>query len=453
LSEQTDKTGDATPSSEPPPAAATPSGEGAETSAAPTDGAPKKKRRRRRKKKKGPPGPDAPATAARASGTEDSASSSAGATADASASLAALAGGLLSHIDDREVPCSVDGCDNYWVWPAAEQIQAFGKPPPRRMCDECRAIEDRAVRCSVEGCRRTWNWTRDAQLKHRAWLRRQGHDSAGKGRGKKRRRRGRNDGTPRRMCDLCQAKLGRLVEKETVCKVHGCTRTVKVERELQLRAWAALRTDDLDAEAPLAKKMCDVCRDFCRMHPDREVACGRPGCDRTWTYKTGAQLQAFLAGRLEDPIRLCDTCQKGGFADPGLAAGIGGRVMPAADGSEIMPCVVLGCGGTWIYRPGMNLAPAMSGGALPVDRMCDEHRQERGAAPRAEPAPVEPERKTIEPPASEPAAELEPADIGMNPEGSTPAAAKSDDTSTTDRSNDPIVVESVAESVEAPPSE
>ena len=52
------------------------------------------------------------------------------------------------------------------------------------------------------------------------------------------------------------------MERESVCNVHGCTRTVKIDKDSQLRAWAAMRTDDVDAEPVLPKKMCDVCREF-----------------------------------------------------------------------------------------------------------------------------------------------------------------------------------------------
>lgn len=159
------------------------------------------------------------------------------------------------------------------------------------------------------------------------------------------------------------------MDREATCKVHGCTRTVTIDKESQLRAWAALHTLDLDAEAPLPKRMCEVCREFCRLHADREVACGRPGCDHTWTYKTGAQLQAFLAGRFEDPIRLCESCMRGGFGASDELA------LP--EGVEVMPCVTIGCDGTWHYTSGMRIAPC-DDGDRPLDRMCARCRAEHG---------------------------------------------------------------------------
>jgi hypothetical protein len=85
-------------------------------------------------------------------------------------------------------------------------------------------------------------------------------------------------------------------------------------------------------------------------------------------YKTGAQLQAWLAGRLEDPIRLCDTCLEGGLSSE---APVG-----LDHGAEIMPCIVPGCEGTWRYTPGMQIAAAEDGDQ-PLDRMCTSCRTQR----------------------------------------------------------------------------
>ena len=418
--------------------------------------APKKRKRKRKRKRK-------------SAGEGGDASTGPVANLGASAStMASLRSGLFSHIDDRQVPCRVDGCDETWTWTAAEQIQAFGQPPPKRMCakheartdelgdrevpctnpgcektwtftraaalaqmnksgssqpprrvcDDCsreeKELADKEVSCRIDVCQRTWTWTRDAQQKHRAWLRRQAESPGGSGghggRGKKGRRGGRRRAgsihePPPRLCDKCHEKLGTLEVAAGPCKVHGCTRTAAVDKEQQLRAWAALHTDDLDAVAPLPRRMCEVCRDFCRAHPDRQVPCGRPSCDKTWTYKTGAQLQAMLAGRFDDPIRLCDECVRGGFA----------REAKGPDGAELMPCVVPLCEGVWHYKAGTRLAAARLG-ELPVDRMCDFHRVERGEKPRqiqidddasvqpTEAAPVEPSTSEAAGPEPEPEA-------------------------------------------------
>ena len=183
------------------------------------------------------------------------------------------------------------------------------------------------------------------------------------------------EGPPERMCGLCAQKLSRVQAREQPCKVHGCSRTWTWDRASQMRAWVLSGSDDVDYEPPAPRRMCEVCREFCRTHPDREVPCGRPGCERSWTFKTGAQLQAFLAGRLADPLKLCGECAKGEFAAsfrPGTEGGI-------PEGAETMPCVVPGCEGTWLYIPGMRLRETAYGELSP-ERMCDAHRVERGFA-------------------------------------------------------------------------
>lgn len=202
------------------------------------------------------------------------------------------------------------------------------------------------------------------------------------GEGKKKRRRKRKqrvrvvpdpEGPPQRMCGLCAQKLGKLVAREVPCKVHGCVRTWTWDRASQLRTWVQSGSDDVDFEPPAPKRMCEVCRDFCRKHPDRDVPCGRPGCGNTWTYKTGAQLQAFLAGRLQDPLKLCAECAKGEFAKQAEEAGL-------PEGAEIMPCVVPACAGQWVYVPGQKLMQ-VEGDELASDRMCTKCRRERGLQP------------------------------------------------------------------------
>jgi hypothetical protein len=341
--------------------------------------------------------------------------------------------GELNQLEDREIACRNPGCKNTWTWKRGAQLHQLQKheklKPPSRLCASCfeaeKSLTDTEVECRVSGCKHTWTWTKDAQQKHRAWLRRlqakqqaeseatpteapgdapaaaESGDAEAKaeapaspgdeqGSGKKKRRKKNRkkkrklpEGPPEKMCASCAAKIAKLQPEQQPCKVHGCTRTWTWSKEHQLRAWVALGTDDPDAKPVAPKRMCTTCRDFCRAHPDRQVACGRPGCANTWTWKTGAQLQAHLAGKTQEPIRLCDTCAKGEFL---LARGGTAGLPP---GAEIMPCVVPACDGTWTYLPGMDLAGA-SEGDLPVDRMCDKCRAERDLPARAVPV-TEPE--------------------------------------------------------------
>jgi len=387
------------------------------------------------------------------------------------------------------VQCKVEGCTRTWTWTAAEQIEAFGQPPPKRMCAEhhtaMHTIEDREVRCSnpwcertwtwtkaaqlghgkgqanrppgksdatpqrtcdhcqreereltdaeipcrVDGCTHTWTWTRDAQVKHRTWLRHQPPGGAPEGsRGGKRRRgrgnrnnsgRGGIDGPAPRMCESCRQRLNALVDRETSCKVHGCTRTAIIDRESQLRAWA-LAGDQPLSELALPKRMCDVCREFCRLHHDREVACGRPPdaegnrCDRTWTYKTGAQLQAFLAGRFEDPLRLCATCIASGHAH------LADLDAEAEVGYETMPCIVPQCEGIWHYAPSMEIGPC-NDGDRPLDRMCNACRTERGAEPRT------PVRAEIDDDTTDTSTTDEPSDVPDDSNDTTPETPETSD--------------------------
>lgn len=205
-------------------------------------------------------------------------------------------------------------------------------------------------------------------------------DKSGKKRRRKRRRKQRKipEGPPEKLCERCFARLGHLEPIEIPCKVHGCTNTWSWERDGQLRAWAVLDGLENVTELPQPpRRMCNGCFEFVRHHGDREVACGRPGCGKTWTYKTGAQLQDFLAGRTQDPIRLCEDCSRSQFT---ISVSEGVRV---PEGSELMPCQVAGCSGSWVYTPGMSLSAADPDAAEPpVDRMCDDCRTQRGEAGR-----------------------------------------------------------------------
>lgn len=232
---------------------------------------------------------------------------------------------------------------------------------------------------------------------------------------KRRRKRKLPEGPPEKMCSPCAAHIAQIEPIEQPCKVHGCVRTWTWSKEHQLRAWAGLGTDDHAKKPATPRRMCTTCRDFCREHPDKQVPCGRPGCDKSWAWKTGAQLQAHLAGKNQDPIRLCDHCAKGEFL---LTRPADGSLPP---GAEVMPCVVPACDGNWTYLPGMQLMGAREGEA-PPDRMCDKCRTERGLEARAKPGAADP---TASPAESEP----QPQEDGIpseenSAENSAPIAAE-----------------------------
>ncbi len=319
---------------------------------------------------------------------------------------------------DVELPCKIEGCRRSWTWTRdaqlrhrlwvlrqrskadaaaaravqaqaqAQQQQAQAPLPvaaPGTFPEEVRSpevfadtlTEGRLPEVSGEAA------ASESGEAHEAHEKEAGEAGEAGDRRKRRRKRRRGgkpvvnaEGPPERMCGLCAQKITRLQPREQPCKVHGCSRTWTWDRASQMRAWVASGSDDLDFEPAAPRRMCEVCREFCRTHPDREVACGRPECNITWTYKTGAQLQAFLAGRLADPLKLCGECAKGEFAVSFRPSGESG-VVP--EGAETMPCVVPGCQGTWLFIPGMRLRETPYGELAP-DRMCADHRQERGLA-------------------------------------------------------------------------
>lgn len=308
---------------------------------------------------------------------------------------------------DVDMPCKVEGCRRGWVWTRdaqlrhrlwvlrqrararalevrASEAEAEAAAPTEVAATASAAVEPASADLSsetaapvLEGMSPETATQEPAAAPGDA---QEADEGAGKGApGKKRRRRrGKQhvravpdpEGPPQRMCGLCAQKLGRLVPREVPCKVHGCVRTWTWDRAGQLRAWVLSGSDDVEFEPAAPKRMCETCRDFCRKHPDREIHCGRPGCESVWMYKTGAQLQAFLAGRLQDPLKLCDECAKGEFAKQIEEAGL-------PEGAEIMPCVVPACDGTWVYLPGQRLMHVPDG-ELASDRMCNKCRRERG---------------------------------------------------------------------------
>lgn len=87
---------------------------------------------------------------------------------------------LLSTLEDEDVPCRTEGCDGVWSWRRSHQLEALlALPvpdaellPPARMCPACQAkfsqLKDRAVPCKRGGCKRTWVFKRGTQLER--WI-------------------------------------------------------------------------------------------------------------------------------------------------------------------------------------------------------------------------------------------------------------------------------------------
>ena len=302
---------------------------------------------------------------------------------------------------DASMPCKVEGCRRTWVWPRDAQLrhrlwvlrqrakaraaEARAAAPEEVAAEAAPAVSEAMSPAPVEAAPENLSESAAPEVAAPTEAGASAPpdvaaaEPAGEPGGRKKRRRKRKqrvrvvpdpEGPPQRMCGLCAQKLSRLAAREVPCKVHGCTRTWSWDRAGQLRAWVQSGSDDVDFDPPAPKRMCETCREFCRKNGDRAVPCGRPGCVNTWTYKTGAQLQAFLAGRLQDPLKLCDECAKGEFAKVAGEVGL-------PEGSEIMPCVVPACAGQWVYVPGQKLMQVAEGELAP-DRMCTKCRRERG---------------------------------------------------------------------------
>ena len=343
-----------------------------------------------------------------------------------------LCAGDTSNLRDQEVECRLPGCAHTWTWTAdaqhrhamwlrrerakiekaerkAEEAEAAeaAAPEAEAAAPEAEAAAPEAETAAAapeavadDEASESESESDDAEGSDDAVE----ADGAEEGPGKKRRRRRRRkkkkraeakaqapakalpEGPPQKLCGHCSERLAAMTPTELPCKVHGCDQMWSWDVGSQLRAWVQARDAEGNwpSEAPKGpRRMCNRCRDFCRQHKDREVVCGKPECEKTWTYKTGAQLQDHLAGRNADPIKLCPDCVRSQFVPSAMAAAL-------PEGAEIMPCAVSGCEGKWVYVPGMELAPSPEDGSPAPDRMCNPCRAERELEPRLAPPAPEP---------------------------------------------------------------
>ena len=329
----------------------------------------------------------------------------------------------FEEVGDREISCRNAGCEQTWTW--SREAQAAGKlrgapaKPPKRQCDQCyakeRALTPQDVVCRVRGCAQTWTWDVDAQLRHRVWFEREkaryeaaslekrpaAESSEGsteptaeaaklegksatktpkKKRKDRKKRAAPKEGPPPKLCDRCEAKIKNVSPRDVSCKVHGCGQTWVWNREQQLEAWAKLDAHDGSVTPKNPRRMCKRCFDFCRKHTDDSVECGKPGCERTWSYQVGAQLQDHLAGRTAPSSKLACDFSKGAM-DCEFRSAIRVELAQLPPGAELMPCAVSGCVGKWVFTPGMELSASASEGPS-VDHMCDHHRLSFGASAR-----------------------------------------------------------------------
>ena len=355
---------------------------------------------------------------------------------------------------DREVNCRNAGCERTWMWSreaqAAAKLRGAPAKPPKRQCDECyakeRALAPQDVPCRVRGCAETWTWDVDAQLRHRVWFERekaryeasthqQGSttesspapsEPAADGTSEKRPKKHRKDkkkrsapkeGPPPKLCDRCEAKIKTVNPREVSCKVHGCGQMWVWNREQQLEAWAKLKAHDGSVTPKNPRRMCKRCFDFCRRNKDSAIECGKPGCDRTWSYQVGAQLQDHLAGRTAPSSKLACDFSKGAM-DCEFRSTIRVELAQLPPGAELMPCAVPGCVGKWVFTQGMALSSSGSEGPS-VDHMCDHHRLSFGAQSRG----------VVKQAADEPKADAKAEEAADEPKADAPKAEAAADAS------------------------
>ncbi len=202
-----------------------------------------------------------------------------GATADKPSdegSLCAECEKAAARLKDRAVGCGITSCSRRWSWRLADQLQfvASGRPvdpPPRRMCDECRAdfgkLLDRDVRCRTSGCKRTWTWSRSDQL-----------DACVAGKAPPR--------APDQMCSVCFETFQTLVDVERPCRRAGCKGTWIDRRGAQLARLVRGKGGD-----PFPRH-CAKCEKEMGDLEDREIPCRTDGCSGTWTWARQQQLAA-----------------------------------------------------------------------------------------------------------------------------------------------------------------
>jgi hypothetical protein len=312
---------------------------------------------------------------------------------------------LADRLGAKSVPCRVAGCSRTWIQLSNKAFGLGGSMAPAAgdategMCDPCRekfrTLQDSLRPCDRKGCTGTWTWPVMAQLEAFATKR----------------------PAPKHLCEDCQKLLDSLQDKEIPCAVPGCTRTATLTREQQL-----VSQGEPSAEAApsiegvtIPGLLCEPCAQVARKLKDRAVNCGIIGCSRKWTWKANDQIQAFAAGKPnEPPRRMCAECRAefGKLGDREIRCRTSGckttwtwtrsdqldtcvADKPAPKAPSRMcqrcfdlwsslkdverPCRRAGCKGTWSDKRGAQLARLVRGkSAEPYPRYCGDCEKELG---------------------------------------------------------------------------
>jgi hypothetical protein len=312
---------------------------------------------------------------------------------------------LADRLGAKSVPCRVAGCSRTWIQLSSKAfglggiVAASAGDATEGMCDPCRekfrTLQDAVRPCDRKGCSGTWTWPVMAQLEAFATKR----------------------PAPKHLCEDCQKLLDSLLDKEIPCAVPGCVRTATLTREQQLVSQGELSAES--AASPggvtIAGLLCEPCAQVARKLKDRAVNCGIIGCSRKWTWKADDQIQAFAAGKPnEPPRRMCAECRAefGKLGDREIRCRTSGckttwtwsrsdqldacmADKPAPKAPSRMcqrcfdlwsslkdverPCRRAACKGTWSDKRGAQLARLVRGkSAEPYPRYCGECEKELG---------------------------------------------------------------------------
>ena len=311
---------------------------------------------------------------------------------------------LADRLGAKSLPCRVPGCTRTWIQLSSKAFglggASEGDDATAGMCEPCREksrrLHDTERKCDRPGCTGTWTWTASAQLEAFAADR----------------------PAPKQLCAECKSLLDSLEDKDIACTVPGCTRTAVLTRQQQLIAHGQPEGAAEPAKpgaVTLSGVMCEPCSQVSRRIHDRDVSCGINGCTRKWSWKADEQIQAFAAGKPnEPPRRMCDTCRAGfgKLSDRDircrtsgckntwswsrfdqLDACVADKAPPKAPSHMCKrcfdlwstlkdverPCRRSGCKGTWMDKRGAQLARAVRGKTGdPYPHLCPSCEKELG---------------------------------------------------------------------------
>jgi hypothetical protein len=259
---------------------------------------------------------------------------------------------------DQERRCDRKGCTGTWTWTQAEQMEAFvtQRPVPKRLCEQCQTLlntlEDKQIPCSIPGCARTATLTRQQQLIAQ---------SAGGAPAPSTEALAKTDGVTFTgiTCDECSHVSRKLKDRAVTCGINGCSRKWTWTADEQIQAFAAGKPN----EPP--RRMCAECRAEFGKLLDRDVRCRTSGCKSTWTWSRFDQLDACQAGKPapKAPSRMCQRCFD---------------LWSTLKDVE-RPCRRTGCKGTWTDKRGAQLARAVRNKTGdPYPRHCTNCEKEMG---------------------------------------------------------------------------